>query len=35
MGGLRQVDALRAEANRQGPQAPAAVPFPFNSQARL
>ena len=33
--GLRQVDALRAEVNRQGPQAPAAAPFQFNPPAGL
>ena len=34
-GCLGQVRALRAEVNRQGPQAPAAAPFQYNPLAGL
>ena len=34
-GGLRQANALPAEANRQGPQALAAAPFQYNPPAGL
>jgi len=34
-GSLGQVRALRADVNRQGPQAPAAAPFQYNPLAVL